>query len=192
MKLVQGIGINDADYEVSSSINGYRICPYYQKWKHMLMRAYSDKYKKDKQTYLDVTVCEEWHLFSNFKAWMETQDWEGKQLDKDILVFGNKTYSPSTCCFVSNFVNTFVSENGRGDLPAGVVREKTLFRARVRYNGKLKSLGYFKSAKDAHIAWVKSKLDMLPEIIKKESLSPKVSTAIEHRFKMMLQEAEND
>lgn len=46
------------------------------------------------------SVCEEWLTFSNFKRWMEQQDYEGKALDKDLLVSQNKTYSSETCVFV--------------------------------------------------------------------------------------------
>ena len=71
-KLIQGAGVNDADYPVTKYENGKRvICPYYQTWKHMLVRAYSDKCKQRQPTYEDVTVCEEWHSFMRFRAWME-------------------------------------------------------------------------------------------------------------------------
>ena len=117
-RLVCGVGINDADYKVElkrvvGRVNGKPIreidwiCPFYYKWRNMLVRGYSRKLKDRHKTYEECYVCEEWLRFSNFKAWMEQQDWEGKQLDKDLLVIGNKLYSPSTCCFVSRQVNSF-------------------------------------------------------------------------------------
>lgn len=30
-------------------------------------------------------MADEWNTFSNFKNWMEKQNWEDKQLDKDII-----------------------------------------------------------------------------------------------------------
>ena len=91
-KLVYGVGVNDAYYSVYKYENGKIVwqCPYYRTWKHMLSRAYSDKFKKKRPTYQDVTVCEEWYSFMCFRAWMVEQDWKGKQLDKDLLVQGNK------------------------------------------------------------------------------------------------------
>ena len=126
-KLVHGVGINDADYitNVTEFVVGndgkrrQRVvwrCPFYQKWKGMLERSYSEKFKSKWTTYKDVTVCKEWHLFSNFKSWMETQDWGGKQLDKDVLLQGNKIYCPHACVFVSRQVNMFLlgSDSSRG------------------------------------------------------------------------------
>ena len=65
-------------------------------------------------SYKGVEVCEEWYNFQNFAEWCETQkflnakDVKGKsyQLDKDILVKGNKIYSPDTCCFVPPEINS--------------------------------------------------------------------------------------
>ena len=53
---------------------------------------------------------------------MVEQDWEGLQLDKDLLVNGSKVYSRETCVFVSNQVNIFLTERGndRGEWPIGV------------------------------------------------------------------------
>jgi hypothetical protein len=54
-------------------------------------------------------VCNEWHNFQNFAEWFcknycdaSMDKW---QLDKDIIVPGNRVYSPETCCFVPNAVN---------------------------------------------------------------------------------------
>ncbi len=104
-KLVYGVGVNDADYKVQKfkTENGKKIqlwiCPFYSKWKEMLRRCYSIQEKERSPCYTQASTVEHWHIFSNFKSWMETQDWEGKQLDKDLLVKDNKTYGPDTCLF---------------------------------------------------------------------------------------------
>ena len=70
-KLVYGVGINDADYVVQKYetivyVNGKRkrrlvwICPFYQSWKHMLQRCYSNKFKERNPTYEGCSVSEEW------------------------------------------------------------------------------------------------------------------------------------
>lgn len=109
------MGINDADYSVNPKPpEGKRpICPYYQTWKNMLRRAYSAACHKNQPTYKDVTVCNEWHTFSNFKTWMERQDWQGHHLDKDIIKPGNKIYAPEFCCFIPVTINTLFG--GRGN-----------------------------------------------------------------------------
>ena len=41
-RLIQGVGINDADYHVTQNENGKQVwvCPYYETWKSMLMRGH--------------------------------------------------------------------------------------------------------------------------------------------------------
>ena len=172
-KLVFGIGINDADYTVRKiielpKVNGVRRkkviweCPYYIKWCGMLKRCYSVKFLDKNLTYKNCTVCNEWHLFSNFKSWMETQDWEGKDLDKDLLVYQNKIYSPETCCFLDHNINTFLLTNGktRGKYPLGVSfsNRDHLYMSRVKIGrGEIKYLGCFKNPQDTHKAWQKAK-----------------------------------
>jgi len=103
-KLVCGVGINDADYrvrvqkELPKSSSGKRnretvfMCPFYKVWENMINRCYNPRHLVKRPTYIDCTVCEEWKIFSNFKAWMETQNYIDRQLDKDLIVKGNKVY----------------------------------------------------------------------------------------------------
>ncbi|AUR92613.1 winged helix-turn-helix DNA-binding domain protein [Vibrio phage 1.174.O._10N.261.55.A8] len=78
----------------------------YKTWVNMLGRCYDQKYQTRCPTYVGCSVCKEWHNFQNFAEWMATQDHDGKQLDKDIKVEGNKVYSPDTCTFVTPADNT--------------------------------------------------------------------------------------
>lgn len=61
--------------------------------------------------YEDCAVCEEWQLdkqkFLNwiFKNYYTVSSGERIDLDKDILVKGNRIYSPKTCCFVPHSIN---------------------------------------------------------------------------------------
>lgn len=163
-KLVCGAGINDADYQVLPTINGKRVwCPYYRKWCSMLQRCYGESYHKRYPTYQDCTVCEEWLVFSNFKSWMETQEWEGYHLDKDFLFEGNKIYSPETCVFISRELNTFIIDcgNSRGEYPIGVYFNKVTNRFRSKCNNpftkKFVHLGYYDTMEEAHQVWKKYK-----------------------------------
>ena len=98
----------------------------YSTWHDVLRRCYDKKYQDKKPTYIGCTVCEEWHNFQNFAQWYEENYYEVNEeemhLDKDILVKGNKFYSPSTCIFVPKQINTlFVNcTRKRGDYPIGV------------------------------------------------------------------------
>lgn len=153
---VEGVGINNSPTPVY--INRV-ICPFYRKWKNMRYRCYSHKYHNKEPTYKDCTVCEDWLTFSNFKSWMEKQDWEGKDLDKDLLVRGNKIYSPDTCCFLPRHINRFIQDKkaSRGEYPLGVYLNKKInkFISQVSdpFTGCLVSLGSYKHVSDAHQAW---------------------------------------
>lgn len=181
-RLVFGVGVNDADYVVQSRGNGDRTpCPFYNRWNSMLRRCYSTKTQSRQPTYIGCEVCGEWHSFMTFKSWMETQDWEGKQLDKDFIGDG-KLYSPENCVFISQALNLlFVDSNAtRGEYPLGVCWNKALskFQANIRANGKLKHLGLFASAEDAHAAWLSAKIEIAKGFIAIET-NPRIRHAIE-------------
>lgn len=190
-KLVYGYGINDADYEVSKpqTILGkvYRECPFYSRWQAMLCRCYSVKFQERQPTYVGCTVYEEWLTFSNFKVWMEKQHWEGKDLDKDLLLKNNKVYSPDTCVFVSTKVNRFlVATTQRGGYPIGVkLCRKSLYQFRAQCNnpftGKGEHLGYFKTPEEGHKAWLKRKLELAQELAAQET-DPRIAKALIDRY----------
>lgn len=189
MRNVQGVGINDARYRVRTVENGkVKVCPFYARWQNMLRRAYCKKYKKQNPSYREVTVCREWHSFMSFRCWMEAQDWEGKQLDKDILLQGNKEYSPKTCVFVCSKVNTFFHENGsiRGNSPIGVswdsVKGKFSGKCSNPVTGKSEHLGYFDNPDDAHTAWKKRKYE-LACLLASEQEDARVAKSMIERYK---------
>lgn len=196
-KPIHGFGINDADYVVTVSEtigwDGNKQltklvwkCPFYSTWKSMIERCYSKKYLDKKPSYNGCSICEEWKYFSNFKSWMEKQDWEGNRLDKDLLIRGNRVYSPDTCIFVSQQVNSFITESqaARGDHPIGVSLRKSSgkFSASCRDGaGKLKSLGYYETPEEAHQAWLAYKLEVAKELAAKQK-DERVSKALLNRY----------
>ena len=119
----------------------------YQAWSNMLTRGYSKKYKNERTTYKDVTVCEEWHNFQNFAKWFEENYIEGWHLDKDILVKGNKVYSEGACCFVPPEINNLFTKADRirGKYPIGVYEDKQAgkFKVRISVEGKQKHVGRY-------------------------------------------------
>lgn len=180
-KLVCGVGVNDADYvvqrkETTGYVDGKRkqkqvwMCPYYRTWKAMIERCYSVKYQEQYPTYKGCSVSEEWLKFSAFKAWMEKQDWEGLQLDKDLLIEGNKVYSAGTCVFVTPMVNSFTLDSAadRGEWLIGVYwdKGKNKFKSNCRnpFTKKLEHLGYFTCEEEAHRVWRKRKLELAHEL----------------------------
>lgn len=191
-KLVCGVGINDADYVVQPEINGKRItCPFYRVWQDMLKRCYSKKLQAKYPTYIGCIVCDEWLTFSNFKSWMETQDWVGKQLDKDLLVVGNKIYAPETCVFVARMTNTFILDHGadRGEWPIGVTFDKWVGKFRAQCSNPFGNtayeirgyISYFNCPNAAHLAWKKRKHELALQLADLQT-DERVAKALRERY----------
>lgn len=138
-KSVYGNGMIGIKYR--AKING-KMTKEYDAWHDMLRRCYDKKWKEEHPCYEDVKCCEEWLLYENFYDWLHSQEnfeqwYNGERwvVDKDILVKGNKIYSPETCCLVSHDINTLFCkrDRDRGEFPLGVCYNRKL----DKYNAKL-------------------------------------------------------
>lgn len=161
-RLVYGVGINDAKYITQVNTRQRRTtCPFYKRWLDMLKRCYSDVYQINRPTYIGCTVCDEWLLFSNFRTWMKGQDWQGRELDKDIIKPSNKIYSPEGCCFVSRALNSLLinSVTHRGRYPRGVCFNKVnrKYIANISIDNKRVHIGCYQTASDASRAYLIAK-----------------------------------
>lgn len=103
-------------------------------WQSMLDRCYNEDYLSRRPTYRKCTVCEEWHLFSNFKEWFDSNYIEGYHLDKDILVLGNTIYSPATCVFIPNRINNLINLK---DYTLPIYKHGNRYRYHLKKEGKL-------------------------------------------------------
>jgi hypothetical protein len=104
-KSVYGVGFTGVG-EYSSSVKGKHTLAY-SRWKGMLERCYSEKFKKGHPSYKDCVVAEDWHNFQNFAGWFYSQRFSDVyELDKDLLFKGNKLYSANTCCFLPKEINS--------------------------------------------------------------------------------------
>ena len=182
-KPVYGVGTNDADYIVKPIIGGRRvICPFYRKWQSMLMRCYSGKYQEKYPTYAGCSVCSEWLTFSIFKAWMEKQEWQSMQLDKDLIVCGNKIYSPEFCVFVPSQLNALLLDNSaaRGEWPQGVHFRKQCakFQSYCNVNGTQKHLGLFTTPESASNAYKAFKSNRVKEVAQEYKSNTKLYDAL--------------
>lgn len=188
MRLIFGVGINDADYVTEPTINGKRtICPIFMVWRGMIERCYSNSFQKRHQTYIGCYVVKEWLRFSKFSAWMKAQDWQGKELDKDLILTGNKIYCPEYCCFVDSMTNSFTIScaANRGEYLVGVNWHKKMakFRAQCRnpFTKKREHLGYYDNEKDAHFAWLQRKREIACHLAEKQK-DPRVAKALRNYY----------
>ena len=165
---VYSVGILGTKYP--SKVNG-RNTKEYDLWKSMLRRCYSDNSKKKRPTYEGCECSENFKSYEYFYEWCNKQigfnnkDW---QLDKDLLIKGNKVYSENSCVFIPSEINSLLvkREASRGKHLIGVYWDKTnkAFRAQVSMNkGKQEHLGCFNTEIEAFNAYKKAKESFVKE-----------------------------
>lgn len=193
-KLIYGHGINDSDVPIvkQEKINDKWVqvwrCPIYTTWRNILERCYSDKFLEKYPTYKGTTIDQQWLLFSNFKNWVITQNYQNRDIDKDLLLKNNKHYSKETCLFVPHEINTFIlnSEKTRGEYALGVSyrseKSKPYYsHISGRFSGKRKlHLGVFDNEYDAHYAWQNKKIEICSFYIDKYSDEPLIVQVLEN------------
>ena len=105
-------------------------------------------------------------------------------MDKDLLVYQNKVYSPETCVFIDQRLNSFLlkCDKTRGVYPIGVSYRtnpkmvnplKHPYRAKIGNGYKNVNLGHFSTPEEAHQAWQKAKIKQA-KILQSEQTDPKV------------------
>ena len=113
-KLVYGVGYNSSKREGFPTKSNGKILKCYDAWRRMLQRCYDIQYKIEHPTYEGVTCCDGWKDYQNFAKWWYSQPNHDKgfELDKDLLVIGNKLYSPETCCLLPMEINKTLNTRG--------------------------------------------------------------------------------
>lgn len=140
----------------------------WQLWGNMKTRCYNQNYHKERPGYAACTICDEWlEDKRKFYEWVDRNFYviDGEptvELDKDILIKGNKLYSPETCIFVPKRINDlFCHINGHTEngLPTGVMySEKTgKYIAKTCIDKKKKTLGFFETPEEAFAEYKKHK-----------------------------------
>lgn len=173
-KSVLGVGfIGEGKYKVWENDKKTKC---YTTWYGMLQRCFDEECKLKHNTYLGVTVCEEWLNYQNFAKWYYKNYYEIEgqrmELDKDILVKGNKIYSPETCVFVPHNINVLFTKSDkiRGEYPIGVNLCCNKFRARCgvydfkNNKKKLKHLGLYNTVGKAFATYKQFKEKYIKEV----------------------------
>ena len=177
-------------YQCSKSKYGVAICDipncsnnnYYNTWRAMLNRVFGRSYKISYPSYKNSAICNEWLTLSKFKEWFDDPNngyIEGYHLDKDILIKGNKLYSPNHCCFVPSEINTLFSvKHKRNDLPIGVTNCGNKYKSQF-FDGKNKLyLGVFSTTYDAFNAYKKVKERHIKNIAEKYFQEGKITEKV--------------
>ena len=169
-----GIGyIGEGDYKRWENNKNTRV---YNTWNSMLQRCYDEKLHEKRPTYKGCNASEEFHNFQNFGEWDSENYYEieGETmcLDKDILVKGNKIYSPENCIYVPNTINLLFTkrQNDRGSSPIGTrfyngkyMANCSIFNAE---SGKLerKYLGCYNTSEEAFNVYKEFKENYIKEV----------------------------
>ena len=114
------------------------------------------------ECYDGVYVCEEWLNFQVFAEWYFNHSFYdvGYDLDKDLLVRGNKVYSPDTCCMLPNIINSGLAlpKNISRYLPIGVtISPKGRYNSRICTKENGRHIGVYGTPEEASAAYVQAK-----------------------------------
>lgn len=145
----------------------------YRTWRNMLRRVYAPDTKRDKVAYAGCSVHSDWHNFQNFAMWLNSNkvNKTGFHLDKDLLLRGNKEYSPDKCSLVPQQINTlFSNPRGNGSTYLLGVRKKQndkKYYSAISVNAKRLFIGSFDTENEAHQAYVVAKEAYVKEVANK-------------------------
>ena len=165
---VYGVGMVGNKYPIK--VNDVQTKEY-GLWKSMLRRCYSDNSKNKNPTYEGCEVSDKFKSYEYFYEWCNKQigfGVKGFELDKDLLVKGNRVYSEDMCVFLPHEINTLLIKctASRGKHPIGVYWHNTnrAFIAQVCKNrGKQEHLGFFKTEIEAFRAYKQAKETFIKE-----------------------------
>ena len=108
-------------------------------------------------------------MFSNFKEWASQREWEGLSLDKDLIKKGNKIYSPDTCIFVTQEVNSIISKFGWNGHPKGISFADNRYVVQCSVNGDNGRYGRYKTKEEAETRYAEVKSEAITELAMDQS-----------------------
>lgn len=135
-----------------------------RKWDAMQYRCKAGGLLQTKRpTYVGCTMSQEFANFQTFTDWHISQvgyGMQGYELDKDVLVPGNKLYSAETCVLVPSALNQFFSDNGKSSgyhKGVSLYKRSGRYTAQIRADGDQITLGYFHTPEEAAAVYVAAK-----------------------------------
>ncbi|HKL99225.1 MAG TPA: hypothetical protein VJZ06_04910 [Mobilitalea sp.] len=153
-------------------------------WRGMISRCKYASYNNSLAAYVGCSVCEEWQEYKNFEKWclnnLYNCNGEKLELDKDLMVKGNRVYSPETCCFLPKRINLLIKSRRafKNGMPPGVSWPGTRADSFVvhislggqkinkTFNDKYVAFDYYKEKKENYVKSVAQNYkQFLPENI---------------------------
>lgn len=156
-----GVGyIGEGPYKPSiKSVKG----TIYNTWHSILQRCYDPIKQKKIPTYIGCIVCDEWLCFQNFADFYTKNNPYNFHIDKDLLVKGNKIYSPDTCCFVPPVINNSLIKVNRKIYKYldGIITKYGRYTSSITINQKHIFLGNYNTPEEAFISYKRAKEEQL-------------------------------
>lgn len=162
----------------------------YSSWSSMFKRCYSPSVIKNRPTYNNKSVCNDWILYSNFLKWIKSQEnymlWSQNNnwcVDKDILEKGNAVYAPDKCLLVPEYINClFVKcDSHRGKYPIGTHYEKESGKIKAQCRNPIEdrfiNLGRFDTVQEAFYCYKNYKEHLIQKIAKNEYDNKRITEA---------------
>jgi hypothetical protein len=185
--LIYGVGENDVMIPEFTKTRTWRT------WAGIIRRTDCRdlKWLKSHKSYEGCTLDLRWYKLSAFKEWIEQwEDYQNKEVDKDILIPGNKIYGPDTCLMVTPIVNKWFmpNPNSSSDLPRGVSKankdcKKPYFSQIKTIFGKKENLGYFWTIEEASASYEKARKEQIQILIETETDPRVIKAMLDHEFK---------
>ena len=145
----------------------------YEDWHNLLKRGFDEELKKKRPTYKDIIVNQELFNFQDFAEWWHNNyyeiEGERMNIDKDILVKGNKEYRFDRMIFSPSRINSlFVKcDARRGDFPIGVSYNKkdNKYGAYCNTDNKKQNfLGYYNTPEEAFKVYKEFKEEYIKQV----------------------------
>lgn len=185
-KSVHNIGyLGEGSFQSRKGKDSKILAPY-GKWASIIARCYDPTVKRKLPAYEGCTMVDSWHNLQNFGAWYEDNFYqipgEKMEIDKDILVKGNKIYGPETCVFVPRDMNRLLEKRarGRGKNPIGVSwnPQDKYFEAYCNHKGKRIHHTFHKTEMDAFLSYKNFKESLLKKVA--EEYKPHIPAKLYH------------
>jgi hypothetical protein len=155
--------------------------PCYKFWDGIIRRCTGRVSEECSIIYKGVTISERWRRFDHFlddlkdligfKECIENGvKWD---VDKDLLIYGNKLYSKETCCIIPGTINAFFTNNQRrrntsGYIGVSRVGKTNKWASWIRSEGKNKHLGNYATPSEAYEVYHKEKIKVLEVYLQKD------------------------
>jgi hypothetical protein len=156
-------------------------------WKHIKLRCTEGaSVQTASPSYVGCAMHSDFSDFQKFVEWHRAQagyGMEGYDVDKDLLVVGNKIYGPDTCVLLPRDLNRFLVQMPPKDLPQGVriCPRDGRYLVEIRNCGKSTFVGRFDDLSKATSAYREKKAELALDWVKRlrNSSSPIDSRVIE-------------